>query len=96
MDYQETQFLISRFGPTVEKMPDDSIYIVTNEFEINGKLTDIPVIVMRGDVGSRLNTNEIIIRLSGFHTSFCPVVTIDLIFTFQEGCLTLPTGFSCL
>ena len=85
MDSQEIQFLISRFGPTVEKMPDDSIYIVSTEFEINGKLTDVPAIVMRGDVGSRLDTNEISIRLSGFHTSFCPVVTIDLIFPFQEG-----------
>jgi hypothetical protein len=85
MDYQETQFLISRFGPTVEKMPYDSIYIVSTELEINGKPTDIPVIVMRGDVGSRLSTNEISIRLAGFHTSFCPVVTIDLIFPFQEG-----------
>ena len=82
MDYQERQSLISRFGPTVEKMPDDSIYIVTTEFEINGKLTDIPVVIMREDVGPRL---DISIRLSGFHTCFYPVVTIDLMFPFQKG-----------
>ncbi len=84
MHCEETQFLTSRFGSIVEKMPDDSIFIVTTELEINGKLTDIPTIVMRGDSSSRLHTHQVNIRLSGFHTPFCPVVTINVIFPFQE------------
>ena len=88
MDYEESQFLVSRFGSRLEKMPVDSISLEVIELGINGKVSDVPAIVVKGDSNSHLNTYKVAIRLAGIHTPFCPVVTLDLTFPFQQESFT--------